>query len=324
MHVTKIRALAILFVIVFLVALWFAIPSRVPIPSPDAAAPESAPIPESIKDTPITARSPEVSQIPEEVIRPKPIARKYNQSTRKERLAADRRSLKSVHAGGWKESAFWVARYGDPDEATEAILDLVQNRDDLTAESAKILKDYSEPKIAQLQAATYTVRLAVLASLGLTRTKRAEEFLLNAYKNPHDLIPYKKYLQLADEQRALGYDTFSHYTFLDAITRKNTLTGLLLLDEPKYSPMLEEDYYRLVPDAERIYRKENPRETDEDFILLGRWGTLLDALVIRDMIRERGTENPFYLLEYAEFQGDWSRFTARYWNHQTNTAVPRQ
>ncbi|MCH7958628.1 MAG: hypothetical protein IID08_00765 [Candidatus Hydrogenedentes bacterium] len=239
-----------------------------------------------------------------------------NLLTEDERLAAAYRTLEGVSRGGWIKSAFRVGAYGDPEEATEAIIDLIQNRDDMTPKNMKGLEEWSEREIASSRGAAYMARIQVLSYLGLTRTKYAEEFLLNAYKNPQDLVPYKKYVQLAGPS---GNATFSDWTFLEALTWRYALTGLMLLDEPKHSPMLEEDFYRLMPDAERIYKKENPRGTDEDSLLLRRWGTLLDVLATRDVIREHGTENPEYLLEPDALVGD----VRKYWNFQTKTAVPR-
>ena len=322
---TKSKALVLIVLCMAFAAVWFALPSKKPLSGPDAR--ETTHTLESLGHTP---NAEYISEGSEEFQRPKTIARKYAGSPHDEnakrgavdkRLAAAYRTLEGVHGGQWLETAFKVAAYGEPDEATEAIMDLIQNRRDVTAANTKRIEDWSEPSIAQLQSGTYLTRLRVLAAVGLTGTKRAEEFLLNAYENPHDLVPYKKYLQLADKQRALGYDTYTDYTFLDAITWRNAITGLLLLDEAKYSPMLEEDYYKLVPEAERIYRKENPRGTVEDFILLRRWGTLLDVLAIRDVIRDRGTENPVYLLDFDELQAATGTYSSRYWNRRTKTAV---
>lgn len=284
MSATKSKALVVVLVCIALAAIWFAIPSEEPLSDPDAVVPE------------IASPSPDG------------------------RLAAAYETLKSVHGGGWLEAAYTVGVYGDPDEATEAILDLIENRADVTRESSKLLEDWNEVRIVGMQGGSYHSRIQALIYLGLTKTNRAEEVLLDAYKNPQDVVPNQKWVQVGNIMRASGYPGYADFRFFDAVTRRFSMMGLLVLDVAKYSPMLEEDFYASAPDAERTLKIKLPYRTDEEQELVSRSGVLLDLMLIRDVIREYGIENPEYLLNPNELKGDLTE----YWDFQTETVVPRQ
>lgn len=243
--------------------------------------------------------------------------------TKYEILADAYKQLKYLTFGNWYAPAFVVAQHGDPDEATDAIIDLIQNRETLTAENFELYREMSKRKIAALQGRAYFERLRVLTPLGLTRTERAEEFLLDAYNNPRGLIANQKYRQLNREQPASGYHGLAHDASIERLTSSWAMVGLLLLDEPKYSPVLDEEFDRLAVEMTRISRKDLRRASAEDENTFNRFGVFLSTLVRRDMIRERGTENTYYLRNSDDFHRDWGRFTARYWDTETNTAVAR-
>lgn len=151
--------------------------------------------------------------------------------TPEKRLADAYKQLKYLGIGNWYEAACTVGVYGDPDEATEAIIDLIQNRESPTAENMSLLEGWSERRIAGIQDSSYLARLHVLTPLGLTRTERAEEFLLNAYQNPQDLQAIKKFREL--KQRSSGHHVPS-LKDIEQVTQQHALSGLLLLDQQKY------------------------------------------------------------------------------------------
>ncbi|MCH7959666.1 MAG: hypothetical protein IID08_06030 [Candidatus Hydrogenedentes bacterium] len=152
-------------------------------------------------------------------------------ATPDERLSDAYKHLKYLGIENWYEAACTVGVYGEPDEATEAIIDLLQNRESPTADNMNLLKGWSERRIAGIQDRSYLARLHVLTPLGLTRTERAEKFLLNAYRNPQDLEAIKKFREL--RQRSFGHHVPS-LKDIEEVTRQHALSGLLLLDQQKY------------------------------------------------------------------------------------------
>lgn len=314
MSATKTKALVVVCLCIALTAIWFAIPSRNLLSSPDSATPEAKRILESQIDKPDSAHNPETY---DESRTSKSIARKHAQSLHDqkgksqeidERLAHAYLRLGSPYPFKWRESAYIAGEHGDPDEATEAIIDLIQNRETQTVENRKSFEGKPQRYIASKQGGAYMERLRVLPALGLTGTKRAEEFLLNAYKNPHDVSANSELRQM---DRASGYRVPSD-SVIDNLTWSKALTGLIMLDEEKYSPVLEEDFYRTLPETRRSSSTENPRAAWEDLRQEPRLGMLLDILVRRDVIRERGTENAVYMLDYEAFLNEWDKYSHRY------------
>lgn len=259
--------------------------------------------------------------------------------TRAEYVSIAYSSLESQHGtanwsigtgarGGWLHSAYVVGLYGDPDKATESIIDLIQNRGDATAEDLPWSENYSSESyitrtVNRHIGDSYRVRISVLAPLGLTGTERAEEFLFNAYKNPGMVVAHEKYgifLEKSHESiRREGKIDTSHLTpanlelSLSLAVLKPALLGLLYLNEEKYSSVLEAEcdkllsntqidwidrdtmfeaeYYRLFPKGLSLESKNAVGEFRfMDRYLSDRLEILRDILDSRDTIREVGVE----------------------------------
>lgn len=288
MSASKNKVLLVVSVCIALAAAWFAIPSKEQIRDPDAGTPG--------------------------------IARKHASLSPDERLAEAYRILENMNDGQWQVNAYIVAGHGNQDEATEAIIDLIQNRESRTTENSKAIEKRSAMGIAMIQNIGFMDRLHILTPLGLTRTKRAEQFLLNAYENPSGVIANKKIKQLSHDPRFSDLN-FASDRDLDWLTSSWSMRGLLLLDEPKYSPMLEEEFDRVAVEAESVNKKDKSLRTFDDYNQVAWFGIVLDNMVYRDMIRERGTENPSYMLDYEGYQREWWGYSHKYWDQSTRTRV---
>lgn len=222
--------------------------------------------------------------------------------------------LDSLHSDVWLGYAFDVARFGDPHEAAEAIIDLLQNQENRTAENAEFLEGWSYYRIARIQDVDYRNRLRVLMPLGLTGTERAEEFLLNAYTNPSDVAANKKHKQLFQELLDSGHGPIATPVEIDLLTWKYALTGLMLLDEQKCSAMIEDEFEQLKPIATRLASDDSSPRTVEEYVQNRKFGVLLDVLVTRDVIRERGTLTANYLSDFDAKLRDFNQYARRYWD----------
>lgn len=261
---------------------------------------------------------------------PTPIARKLTQAPPKQNLTRAEKErrvavgvdyMRSLHADVWFRASFSVAQYGDPDEATEEIINLIQKQEDPTADNAEFLKGLRSSEIIQRQELYYRYRLSAMVPLGLTGTERAEKFLLAAYKNPSVVEANRKHRLLFDEQLAKG-NTLITPESIDLLTWRYAATGLILLDEQKYSAMIEDEFEQVKTLVMRIKSEDyNPR-TEEEWVQNSKFGTLLDVLILRDVIHDRSQltgepRGPLTLQYMQNYQGQIDAFAQharRYWS----------
>ncbi len=141
-------------------------------------------------------------------------------------------------------------------------------------------------------------KLEMLKSLGFTKGEAAENFLLEAYENLHQLNLVKKMHHFAAESgREMSFSTFN----IDYRAKTRIIAGLILLDEPKYSPMLDADYRKLQAEVNTIKEKPDApgpyRYTTEDEQKLTMYNLFTEVLLQRDMHREYGQRRCLQMTE---------------------------
>lgn len=249
-----------------------------------------------------------------------PIARKHYQAlpeqelTREDmekRVASAIDVLHSLSASAWLRASFIVAQHGDSDQATEAIINLIENQVERTADNTDFLKGRSKRQIAQTQGTDYMRRLSVLTPLGLTGTERAEQFLLATYENPGVVEPNRKHRMLFDRQSPIG-NTLTSPASIDLITWRCAAMGLILLDEQKYGTMIEDEFEQLKPLVLRVESGDGGQLTADDYIQRNKYGVLLDVLIARDVMHERGTFTVEYMIDVQAQVDAFQRYARKY------------
>lgn len=141
-----------------------------------------------------------------------------------------------------------------------------------------------------------------IKTLGLTGGKRAEAFLLRVYETPvhQGLAGEKDELDARVHDRLTGPPPPAYGRSL--ILKGKTMFALCLLDAEKFSPMIEEDY-RGVKEALRAVLKQakengTPANSPDEQPLTALHGVYVDALALRDVIREHGAASVYFMAPY--------------------------